>query len=414
MSHRENNKDLKGEVDFMRKRVVAVVCAIALFCVNAFATAIDDFKANPAVNAASTSVMIIDLRTGKTVAAMNENTPLLPASIMKSLTIASLMHHTEPDDRFITEVWMEGPVRNGVLQGNLVVVGAGDPTINSRYEPKSAEIVSEIVQALKKKGIKEISGEIAIDQSVFSGPSQPESWASGDRGTYYGTGVHGFNFEDNRVGKASVKSPASIFLNRLQAALVSAGIAVGNREELPNGRQILVRHKSGPIFDIMRSCMMRSDNMFAESFLRHYALRRGKSGSTDAGAREEMDFWRKTGMPMEGVKIIDGSGLSRQNRLTANFLANVLKNMAEDVDYASYFPLAGQEGTLRGFLKGSDLDAYIAMKTGSMSGVQCYAGYKLDDDFAPTHAVVVMGNNFKGSRDAYKKAVANLLLSVFR
>ena len=141
----------------MRKRVLAVVCAIALFCVNAFATAIDDFKANPAVNAASTSVMIIDLRTGKTVAAMNENTPLLPASIMKSLTIASLMHHTEADDRFITEVWMEGPVRNGVLQGNLVVVGAGDPTINSRYEPKSAEIVSEIVQALKKKGIKEIS-----------------------------------------------------------------------------------------------------------------------------------------------------------------------------------------------------------------------------------------------------------------
>lgn len=158
--------------------------------------------------------------------------------------------------------------------------------------------------------------------------------------------------------------------------------------------------------------MMRSDNMFAETFLRTYALRRGKEGSTEAGAREEMDFWRKKGMPMEGVKIVDGSGLSRQNRLTAKFLGNVLKSMSNDVDYASYFPLAGQEGTLRGFLKGSDLDAYIAMKTGSMNGVQCYAGYKLDDDFAPTHVVVVMGNNFR-SRDAYKKAVAKLLLDTF-
>lgn len=378
-----------------------------------YAAPIDDFKANPAVNASSTSVMIIDLRTGKTVAALNESTPLLPASIMKSLTIASLMQLTEPEDRYITEVYLEGPVRNGVLQGNLLIVGSGDPTVNSRYEPKSAEFVNEIVQALKKKGITEISGEIAVEQGVFSGPSQPDSWASGDKGSYYGTGVHGFNFEDNRVGKASVKSPASIFLNRLQAALTKAGIAVGNREELPNGRKLLLRHQSGPIFEIMRSCMMRSDNMFAETLLRTYALRRGKEGSTEAGAREEADFWRKKGMPMEGVKIVDGSGLSRQNRLTASFLANVLKDMAGDVDYASYFPLAGQEGTLRGFLKGSDLDAYIAMKTGSMNGVQCYAGYKLDDDFAPTHAVVVMGNNFKGSRDAYRKAVANLLLDVF-
>lgn len=378
-----------------------------------YAAPIDDFKANPAVNASSTSVMIIDLRTGKTVAALNESSPLLPASIMKSLTIASLMQLTEPEDRYITEVYLEGPVRNGVLQGNLLIVGSGDPTVNSRYEPKSAEFVNEIVQALKKKGITEISGEIAVEQGVFSGPSQPDSWASGDKGSYYGTGVHGFNFEDNRVGKASVKSPASIFLNRLQAALTKAGIAVGNREELPNGRKLLLRHQSGPIFEIMRSCMMRSDNMFAETLLRTYALRRGKEGSTEAGAREEADFWRKKGMPMEGVKIVDGSGLSRQNRLTASFLANVLKDMAGDVDYASYFPLAGQEGTLRGFLKDSELDAYIAMKTGSMNGVQCYAGYKLDDDFAPTHAVVVMGNNFKGSRDAYRKAVANLLLDVF-
>lgn len=374
---------------------------------------IEKFKSDPAVNASGTSVIIIDLKTGKTVASMNADKPLLPASIMKSLTIASLMQHTEPDDVYITNVWLEGPVRNGELQGNLLIEGSGDPTINSRYEPKSADLVKEIISALKKKGVKSITGEVAVEQKIFSGPEQPESWSTGDKGTYYGTGVHGFNFEDNRVGKSAVKNPAGIFINRLLAALKSEGIMVGNREVLPSKRSVLLKHRSAPIFDIMRSCMMRSDNMFAETFLRTYALRRGKEGSTAAGASEEASFWRRAGMPMEGVRIVDGSGLSRSNRLTANFLGNVLKAMSEDVDYVSYFPLAGQEGTLRGFLKGTDLDAYIAMKTGSMSGVQCYAGYKLDDDFAPTHVVVVIANDFS-NRASLRRAVANLLLDIFK
>ncbi|MCM1291528.1 MAG: D-alanyl-D-alanine carboxypeptidase [Prevotella sp.] len=395
------------------RHIWSVLMIMILMSLSAVAEPIDDFKNNPAVNSSSTSVIVIDLKTGKTIVSHNAETPLLPASIMKSLTIASLMQLTSSTDRYLTEVYLEGPVKNGVLQGNLLIIGSGDPTVNSRYEPKSADIVREIVQALKKRGVKEISGEVAVEQGVYTGPSQPESWANGDKGTYYGTGVHGFNFEDNRVGKSSVSSPASVFLNRLQLALKEAGIMIGNREELPGGRKLLLRHESAPIFEIMRSCMMRSDNMFAESMLRTYGLRRGKEGSTSAGAAEELSFWRKKGIPMEGVKIVDGSGLSRQNRLTAAFLGNVLKDMASDVDYVSYFPLAGQEGTLRGFLKGSDLDAYIAMKTGSMNSVQCYAGYKLDDDFAPTHVVVVMGNNFKGSRSAYKQAVADLLLGIF-
>ena len=77
------------------------------------------------------------------------------------------------------------------------------------------------------------------------------------------------------------------------------------------------------------------------------------------------------------------------------------------------FPLAGQEGTLRSFLKGTPLDSYIALKTGSMSGIQCYAGYKLDYNFAPTHVVVVMVNNLS-DRPALRKDVERMLLDIFK
>lgn len=159
--------------------------------------------------------------------------------------------------------------------------------------------------------------------------------------------------------------------------------------------------------------MMRSDNLFAESILRTYGKQEGGDGSTEDAARREYEHWSAKDVPMEGVKIVDGSGLSRSNRVTADFMTGVLKKMSGDATYASFFPLAGQEGTLKKFLAQTPLDSYIAMKTGSMKGIQCYAGYKLDDDYAPTHSVVIMMNDLK-NRSVAKKAAEKMLLDIFK
>ena len=94
-------------------------------------------------------------------------------------------------------------------------------------------------------------------------------------------------------------------------------------------------------------------------------------------------------------------------------MTDVLKEMSGNVDYVSFFPLAGQEGTLKSFLKDTELDSYIALKTGSMRGIQCYAGYKLDDDYAPTHVVVIMINNFNCSRSIVRELCEKMLLKTF-
>lgn len=375
--------------------------------------AVDRFMADKAVNGASTAVAVVDLATGKTTAASGEPRSLIPASVMKAVTTGSLMNEVDDDTHYRTEVFTDGPVRGGILEGNIIVVGSGDPSLNSRHDPLSDDFCKEITGALRRRGIDSIAGRVIIDGSIFPGPAVPPSWAKGDLSTYYGTGVHGLNFEDNASGRSSVPNPAAVFESRLKSALTSAGISLAS-QSLPQGERIfLTAHTSPQIYEIMRSCMMRSDNMFAESLLRTYALRRGRPGSTEEAARLEKDYWTRRGLPMEGVTIVDGSGLSRANRLTAEFLAGVLTEMADNVEYASFFPLAGQEGTLKKFLAGTPLATYIALKTGSMNGIQCYAGYKVDEDFAPTHAVVVIGNSFPGSRAAFRQAVETMLLEIF-
>lgn len=159
--------------------------------------------------------------------------------------------------------------------------------------------------------------------------------------------------------------------------------------------------------------MRVSDNLYAESMLRTLAMVEGQSATTINGVELENKLWRGKNLNFNGVNIVDGSGLSRSNRMTATFLTDVLKEMSRNVDYVSFFPLAGQEGTLKSFLKDTELDSYIALKTGSMRGIQCYAGYKLDDDYAPTHVVVIMINNFKCSRSVVRELCEKMLLKTF-
>ena len=374
-------------------------------------TPLDEFLANPAVNPASTSVYIAEIKGGRVLAKHNISLPLMGASTMKLVTIASLMYSRDLNYRFPTKVETAGRIIGGELQGNLHIIGSGDPTLNTDRTPKSADFVAEIVSALKRRGVTAINGNVLIDQQIFTTPAQPSSWSAGDCGADYGAGAYGFNYARNHSGSRSVSNPSAVFMKRLEKSLADAGIRLDKRGYTGGGRRMLLTHYSAPLDEIMRSCMMRSDNLYAECLLRHIALSRGNVGSPEAGAAQVMALWQGNKAPMQGVKIYDGSGLSRSDRLTAQFLAYVLRYSSHDPYFASFFPLAGAEGTLRSFLKGTRLETYVAMKTGSLHDVQAYAGYRLDENYMPTHVVVILANGFKGSRSAYRNAVERLLLS---
>ena len=133
-----------------------------------------------------------------------------------------------------------------------------------------------------------------------------------------------------------------------------------------------------------------------------------------AAAKNELNLWKDLGVNMNDVTLEDGSGLSRKNRLTAYALADLLVWMREKEPefgrFLNMFPRAGQTGTLRSFLKGTQLEGRLWAKTGSMSGVQSYAGYVVGDDGKPTHVVVVMVNGFKCDRSKLKADISRMLL----
>ncbi len=375
--------------------------------------ALDRFLRQSGVRPESIAVIITDLSDGKVVVSHNSESPLVPASIMKSVTTAALLDKSGVDFRYHTPVYIDGNIDMGILRGNLVVEGSADPSLNSNEEPVSRDFVKEITAALKTMGVHRIEGRIIIDESGFAGPSRPDSWAKEDHRQAYGTGSHAFNFSDNASGRRSVENPSRVFIGRLKSDFSKNGIIIDEKDLGEGKRTRIFDHVSPTVDEIMRSCMMRSDNMFAESMLRTFGKLDGGDGSTENSAKREFEMWKEKKMPLENVVIIDGSGLSRSNRVTADFMSAMLVDMSRNPDYASFFPLAGQEGTLKSFLAETPLDSYIAMKTGSMRGIQCYAGYKLDDDYAPTHSVVIIMNDITGSRDRARKAAEKMLLEIF-
>ena len=376
--------------------------------------AVEEFVRSSGINPESVAVMITDLSDNKVIGSHNTSTPLIPASIMKSVTTATLLNKVGPDYRYHTGIFIDGPLDMGILRGNLVIVGVCDPSVNSMSEPFGQDIIEEITDALRLAGINKIEGKIIIDESGFAGAPRPDSWMAADFKESYGTGIHAFNFENNARGGRSVENPSSVFISRLKSALGKKLITIDEKDLGEGKRTQIFDHISPPIDEIMRSCMMRSDNMFAEAMLRTYGKLEGKDGSTPSAATREYAFWIDKNLPMEGVAIIDGSGLSRENRVTAEFMDGILNHMSGNATYASFFPLAGQEGTLKKFLAETPLDSYIAMKTGSMKGIQCYAGYKLDEDYVPTHTVVIIMNDIVGKRDRVRKAAEKMLLDIFK
>ena len=151
---------------------------------------------------------------------------------------------------------------------------------------------------------------------------------------------------------------------------------------------------------------------FAEGMLRAIA----PDSSRKAAITREKELWNSRGVSAEFTHIKDGCGLTRANKLSPKFIAGVLEWMAKSPmgeTYASFFPRAGKDGTMRGFLAKSPLKGKIALKTGSIGGVQCYAGYKLDASGKPTHVIVIMVNGFFCPRKDVRIASEKLLTRLF-
>ena len=118
------------------------------------------------------------------------------------------------------------------------------------------------------------------------------------------------------------------------------------------------------------------------------------------------------GVDLKGARIADGSGLSRHNAISPRQLGQILRSMARNGDYVGSFARVGLDGTVRNFMKTDPNRENFVLKSGSMTGVICYVGYRLDPQTkSPTHVLAIMINNAPDSKAA-RAAIASFLSSL--
>lgn len=447
----------------MRRNILAFLSA----CILGLGASAQATLGFPGEECASVGIYIKDLRTGEVVAQNDARRALLPASVMKSMTCASTMSLLGLDFTFKTPVYLTGQksaTDPSAWDGDIVIASCGDPTIDSHNFEDRTPLWREIADALNRKGIKSVSGCILIEEPLKDAGYIPE-WEICDVPWEYGAGLFGFNFSDNCTmlctatgvtvphvpdlwldltkstggidmargidsyclsisGKnlnsaktkisVSIPFPAEAYTALLDSVLPERGIAICHEvTEASTKRTLLCRHESPTLYAMQEETMRVSHNLFAEGLLRALA----PNGTRQDALDREWNFFKDCGDSLVKYnKICDGSGLARADRLQPIFISNVLEHMAKSdlaEAYVDCFPLVGKEGTVKRLLNDTRLQGQLALKSGSVNAVQCFAGYKLDADGAPTHTVVILVNSFYCPRAEVKKAIENFLLSTF-
>lgn len=435
---------------------------------------------------------------GRTIADINAGRMLVPASNMKLLSTGTALQALGADYRYETRIGYSGEVVDGVLQGNLHIIGGGDPLLGSKDSIATPleKTFSQWEKMLREAGIRRIEGHVVGDGRWLDGPVEEPTWLWNDLGTYYGTGVTGLMLYENmqsfnvsagvnvgddvkiepsypvtpwmqyryecstgekgtgdklymytsefapiaairgtfgvdRAAKrvdCSNKFPeytcADMFVTWLDKRGIDCSEGAADyrlcllpgheaREDIfcPQSELKIIGSTLSPSLGrIVYETNHASNNLFAETLLRTLGEDCEGSSSYEASYVAVDRVLKDMGVDTSyGVRIQDGSGLSRQNYVSPDFFCRFLAAMLGSEAYPEFLrslPVPGGNGSLQYNMKGQPetLRSRIKVKSGSMNGVRCYSGYILpttdagadvssDDVKANTLIVSIMTNN---------------------
>lgn len=182
--------------------------------------------------------------------------------------------------------------------------------------------------------------------------------------------------------RASMPKPAQtcadLFTLYLRNHNLPVSHAASESFKTPTQSVTLLEYTSPTYYVIAQYANMTSNNTYAEAIFKYLGYRSYKLGSHENGAKVVGEFLRAHGLPTAGIRIEDGCGLARTNRVTADFVCRFLMECSKQPyfdDFYKSLPLAGENGTVRNMLSGLPADVTVRMKSGSMDGIRGFAGY---------------------------------------
>jgi D-alanyl-D-alanine carboxypeptidase/D-alanyl-D-alanine-endopeptidase (penicillin-binding protein 4) len=359
---------------------------------------IDSLTSQPEFRNAQWGVLIVNPRTGDTLYSKNAGKLFMPASNMKIVTSAAALTLLGPDYRYRTTFLTDGPVRDSLLDGNLLVIGRGDPTVSDRMRGTATIVMDALADSLRAHGIRQISGSLARVGNAFPDSIYGAGWEWDDLGEYYGAGVDELIFNEgmaptklrpppdtarDSLYSGPAKNPAKAYLDALHDAFVRKSIRMDGavRDSIlptPFKMDTLFVLVSPPLREILPALMKPSQNQIAEILLRTIGLERGGLGTADSARKivgQQLLAW---GVQADGFVIRDGSGLSDQDLLTPETIVRVLDRIQRDTAFAAYYnamPIAGVDGTIDTRMKGTPAEGNVHAKTGMLAKARSLSGY---------------------------------------
>jgi serine-type D-Ala-D-Ala carboxypeptidase/endopeptidase (penicillin-binding protein 4) len=327
----------------------------------------------PHISQARTAAIAFDLETGETLYAEHGGLSLAPASNEKLAVTYAALVGLGTTYRIETDVLGRGQQNGSVWQGHLLLVGHGDPTLASSD-------LADLAAQVRAAGITRVTGAVFGDESFFDArrtaagwkpwyyvnESPPLSALTVDRGIYRG-----------RISRNPALSAALLFrdaLHRAGVAVGGVGLGAEHGDEVP-----LAAVDSAPLSEIVRYMDRASDNFTAEIILKQLGAIENEVGTSAAGAAYARRLLAEAGVPLAGVRLTDGSGLSLLDRLTVRALAGILRAAWADPDVRTAFvaalPIAGINGTLSDRMRGPPARGNVLAKTGTTFQASALSGY---------------------------------------
>lgn len=381
---------------------------------------------------------------GRVVYSRNGDTLVIPASVRKLFSAASVANCRGLDFQYRTELWAEGTVEDGVLHGNLIIRGSGDPSLGSRYHPRTTAVFEPWVAAVRAAGVRLINGGIVADASLFDDIHFPGSWKYDNIGESYAAPIDSLAFNENAVGVfmtafgcsrywimadpwfvpimtdtncsdprltmnsvegnmllvrgnpgksrygerftklKSVTDPALYAAQAFEAVLDDEGIATVAEPRVTQfatkSRELLAVIESPPLYTLVGTMLESSVILFAEMLFK--STSETVPASWEGAQVVERSFLvNLVGIDDASFDFEDGSGLAVENYVTARATVSLLRWMTQPERRGVWEELlASPEETGTLQRRLRGFKGRLWAKTGTLDGVRGLAGYMIRKD----------------------------------
>lgn len=435
----------------IRFHALLILFSLSILSLNGQREVMDSILADTTFTGTSYSFCFADAVTGEIIFSHDAERNLSSASVMKLYPTSVALSLLGPCYRYSTTLCLAGEYnsRKGVLDGDVIITGGGDPALGSEYFSEHyGDVVGTWVKALKNAGVRRIKGRVAAAESIYDFNPAPDGWAWGDLGYSYGAGVYDINFNDNKYrifvtgkgeGEPAVIDSAEVYGRgiKLTGSLISSGRSnrsdiytapysssatltgtvpadssialrtsipdpplalIGMLDEAMRSEGIDIAHKpvsdrvslngrktviisvidSPPLAEIIKVTNNESVNMYAEAIRKHLGYVILGKGTFSAGSAVIRHFLDSIGCNPHSSVMLDGSGLSSNNNISALMTVKLLVHMHNSTvsePFVSSLPMGAVSGTMKNYFLDDVFKERVVAKTGTITSAKSFAGY---------------------------------------